>query len=258
MTDGKATTPKRFFEHANEFGFTFNWAYASRTGHRVLLARAAARARPRASTAACRRSAPASTSGTGFLSERRASARRRRARRAAAELEQPVGARLHARRRRAVRLGAPRRAVRPVPAARVTLADDVERHEPRRHRGRALAGVAGRQPGAARRAGAERARPAGRRRSSTTGCGRDAPAPRRRQRRASTTTPAPAIMDALWRPIADAVMRPVFGDLLGDLDAVRGPRRLVRRVLRRQGPAHAARATGCGASSTCATAAPAR
>lgn len=30
MTDGKATTPKRFFSIANEFGFTFNWAYVSR------------------------------------------------------------------------------------------------------------------------------------------------------------------------------------------------------------------------------------
>jgi acyl-homoserine lactone acylase PvdQ len=32
----------------------------------------------------------------------------------------------------------------------------------------------------------------------------------------------PAIMDALWDPLAEAVMRPVFGDLLDDLDAVRG------------------------------------
>lgn len=31
MTDGKATTPSKFFDIANEFGFTFNWAYASRT-----------------------------------------------------------------------------------------------------------------------------------------------------------------------------------------------------------------------------------
>jgi hypothetical protein len=30
MTDGKATTPQRFFSTANEFGFTFNWAYVSR------------------------------------------------------------------------------------------------------------------------------------------------------------------------------------------------------------------------------------
>jgi hypothetical protein len=30
------------------------------------------------------------------------------------------------------------------------------------------------------------------------------------------------ILDAVWRPIAEAVMRPVFGDLLGDLNAIRG------------------------------------
>ena len=33
--------------------------------------------------------------------------------------------------------------------------------------------------------------------------------------------PGPVIMDALWRPIADAVMSPVFGPLLADLDTVR-------------------------------------
>jgi acyl-homoserine lactone acylase PvdQ len=31
----------------------------------------------------------------------------------------------------------------------------------------------------------------------------------------------PAILDELWRPIADAVMSPVFGDLIDDLDQVR-------------------------------------
>jgi acyl-homoserine lactone acylase PvdQ len=30
MTEGKATTPRRFWSIANEFGFTFNWAYVSR------------------------------------------------------------------------------------------------------------------------------------------------------------------------------------------------------------------------------------
>src|SRR6185295_11911541 len=30
MTDGKATTPRRFWNIANEFGFTFNWGYISR------------------------------------------------------------------------------------------------------------------------------------------------------------------------------------------------------------------------------------
>jgi acyl-homoserine lactone acylase PvdQ len=32
MTDGNATSPQRFYDIANEFGFTFNWAYASRQG----------------------------------------------------------------------------------------------------------------------------------------------------------------------------------------------------------------------------------
>ncbi len=31
MTEGKATTPGKFFKIANQFGFTFNWAYVSRT-----------------------------------------------------------------------------------------------------------------------------------------------------------------------------------------------------------------------------------
>jgi acyl-homoserine lactone acylase PvdQ len=31
MTDGVASTPKNFFHVADQFGFTFNWAYASRT-----------------------------------------------------------------------------------------------------------------------------------------------------------------------------------------------------------------------------------
>jgi acyl-homoserine lactone acylase PvdQ len=30
MTEGKATTPSKFWKIANEFGFTFNWAYVSR------------------------------------------------------------------------------------------------------------------------------------------------------------------------------------------------------------------------------------
>src|SRR5262249_8481186 len=29
MTDGVATNPQRFFDTANQFGFTFNWAYVS-------------------------------------------------------------------------------------------------------------------------------------------------------------------------------------------------------------------------------------
>ena len=30
MTEGRATTPQRFWKFANRFGFTFNWAYTSR------------------------------------------------------------------------------------------------------------------------------------------------------------------------------------------------------------------------------------
>jgi acyl-homoserine lactone acylase PvdQ len=30
MTEGRATTPQRFWRYANRFGFTFNWAYTSR------------------------------------------------------------------------------------------------------------------------------------------------------------------------------------------------------------------------------------
>ena len=120
----------------------------------------------------------------------------------------------------AVRLGAPRRAVRPVPAPR-HAGGRRQRDEPRRDRGRPLAGLAGRQPGAARR---RRAEPALRRRwstCSTTGCD----ATHRRSTpttTASTTMPAPTVMDALWRPIAEAVMRPVYGDLTDDLDSIRG------------------------------------
>jgi penicillin amidase len=31
MTEGRATTPQRFWKYANRFGFTFNWGYVSRT-----------------------------------------------------------------------------------------------------------------------------------------------------------------------------------------------------------------------------------
>jgi acyl-homoserine lactone acylase PvdQ len=31
MTEGRATTPQKFWEYANRFGFTFNWGYNSRT-----------------------------------------------------------------------------------------------------------------------------------------------------------------------------------------------------------------------------------
>ncbi len=51
--------------------------------------------------------------------------------------------------------------------------------------------------------------------------------------------PGPVIMDAVWGPIAEAVMRPVFGDLVDDLDEVRSLTRPVEPLVRGQGPAHA-------------------
>ena len=96
MTDGKATSPDRFFDIANEFGFTFNWGYASRRHDRLLHVRppspACARSRPPAAHA---RHRPVRVAR---LPERTgAPAWHRRARRAPAELEQPIGARVHAR-----------------------------------------------------------------------------------------------------------------------------------------------------------------
>ena len=46
MTDGTATTPQNFFHAANEFGFTFNWAYVSRRHDGLLLLRPPAGAGP--------------------------------------------------------------------------------------------------------------------------------------------------------------------------------------------------------------------
>ena len=93
---------------------------------------------------------------------------------------------------------------------RVKLTDDVGHHEPGGDRGRALAGVAGGQQGAAHRR--RRRAPATRRWStcSTTGCVRDAPR-LDADNDGRFDEAGPAIMDAAWRPIADAVMGPVFG-----------------------------------------------
>ena len=96
MTEGKAKTPRRFFKVANQFGFTFNWAYVSRTGTAFFSSGLLPR-RPRGLD----RRLPTlgqrgSSSGTGFLGAP-APARRDGARRPAAQLEQPLRPRLHAR-----------------------------------------------------------------------------------------------------------------------------------------------------------------
>ena len=64
MTEGKARTPGRFWKTANKFGFTFNWAWASRNrGTAYFSSGLSSRSARAGSIDACRRSAPASTSG---------------------------------------------------------------------------------------------------------------------------------------------------------------------------------------------------
>ena len=118
------------------------------------------------------------------------------------------------------------------------------RDEPRRHRGRALAGVAGREPGARAGTGAERARPAGGRHARRLGPARCSAAGRRQRRELRRAGPGDhgRGLDA-DRGDRDA---PVCGDLLDDLERRAQPGRARRRVLRGQGPAHACSATGAG------------
>ena len=74
MTEG-ASTPRRFYRAASQFGFTFNWAYASRRGT-ANFSSGQPPERPRASTAASADLGhEAATSGTASC--RRASIRTR-------------------------------------------------------------------------------------------------------------------------------------------------------------------------------------
>ena len=252
MTEGKASTPKKFCKAANQFGFTFNWALRVPQGHGVSSPPASCRSAPAASTAACPRWAPGNYEWRGFLSEHQHPHDISGPERPAAQLEQPLGAGLHARRRRALRLGAARGAVRQV-AGPAALPDVVERHEPGRHRGRAARRVA-----------------------VVSRVLRGAPAPERADQQVVDILddwvardaprldadddghydePGPAIMDA--RLDADRGDRDASGlrRPARRPDDVRSLGRPGRPVLRGQGPAHAARPARCGASSTSATAA---
>ena len=61
MTEGKASTRRSASSSAaNQFGFTFNWAYVSRKATAFFTSGLPAAARRAGSTGACRRSAPAS------------------------------------------------------------------------------------------------------------------------------------------------------------------------------------------------------
>jgi acyl-homoserine lactone acylase PvdQ len=218
MTEGKASTPRRFWRIANQFEFTFNWAYASRKATAYFTSGRLPR-RPRGLD----RRLPTLGGGRyewrGFLSER----------------EHP-----HA-------VGGPRGLLlnwnnRSAPG--FMHGDDephgsvhrVEMYDrwPRRPRLTDDVGIMN-------RAATEDVRsPVWPVVSSVLRTG-SAPTARDQQvvelldnwvRRDAPRLDAdndglfddagPTIMDAAWRPIAEAVMRPVFGDLLEDLDDVRG------------------------------------
>ena len=241
MTEGKATTPKKFFRRGQPVRVHLQLGLRLPQGHRVLHLRPPARGARAGSTGVCRRSAPASTSGSGFLERARAPARRAAARAGCCSTgttssapgfmhgdDEAFGSvqRVELFDKFPKRVAAPRRG---------------ERHEPRRDRGRALAGVAGGQPGAARR---RRRRTRAPRRSwtcSTTGSRRDAPR-LDADDNGFYDEPGPAIMDARLAPDRR-------GGACGRCSARSCSRRRTtsatsaadRRVLRRQGPAHAAR-----------------
>ena len=116
MTEGDATTPEKFWEAANKFGFTFNWGYVSRSnvayfssGYLPVRAPGLDRRLPTWGTG--------DYEWQGFLEPGPASPCRGGPVGAPAQLEQPVGAGFHARRRHALRLGTPGRVVRPVSRA---------------------------------------------------------------------------------------------------------------------------------------------
>ena len=218
MTDGKASTPRRFFRAANQFGFTFNWGYVSRRATAMF----SSGLLPRRADGLDRR---LPTLGTGryewrgYLSEREHPH----------DVGGPRGLLLNWNNRSAPGFmhgdDEPYGSVHRVELfdrwpRRVTLTDTV---------------------GIMNRAATEDVRsPVWPVVSEVL---RGGPAPSARDQRVVDLLDdwvrrdaprldadndglyddaGPAIMDAVWRPIADAVMRPVFGDRLADLDAVRG------------------------------------
>ena len=217
MTEGKASTPRRFWRIANQFGFTFNWAYASRKASAFFSSGRLPR-RPRGLD----RRLPTRGGGRyewrGFLSEREHPH----------AVGGPGGLLLNWNNRSAP--GFMHGDDEPYGSVhRVELFD----RWPRRPRLTDDAGIMN-------RAATEDLRsPVWPVVSRVLRTGR-APSPLARQvvdlldnwvRRDAPRLDAdddgvydeacPTIMDAVWEPIATAVMRPVFGELVEDLDDVR-------------------------------------
>jgi hypothetical protein len=221
MTEGKARNPQAFYRVANQFGFTFNWGYVSRRRDRVSSRRGRAARRARGSTGASRRSA------TGDYGVARLPAP------AAAPHDEggPDGLLMNWNNRSArgfmhgddgaLRLGPARRALRQVAAKA-----KIEKRRGIMNRAATEDVRSPVWPIISPRVGPRPARPrtprcARRPDSSTTGSPRDAPRVDA-DNDGRWDDAGPVILDNLWQRLADAVMSPVFGSLLGDLDDVRG------------------------------------
>jgi hypothetical protein len=220
LTAGEATTPRRFWRTANQFEFTFNWAYASRKATAFFSSGRLPR-RPRGLD----RRLPTRGGGRyewrGFLSQREHPH----------DTSGPAGLLLNWNNRSAPGFmhgdNEPYGSVH-----RVELFDRF----PRRPR---LPDVVGIMNRAATEDVPSLAWPV------VSSVLRTGPAPSARDqqvvellddwvRRDAPRLDAnndglydeagPILMDAVWRPVADAVMGPVFGDLVGDLDRVRSLR----------------------------------
>ena len=154
MTEGKGTTPASFYKSANQFGFTFNWGYINRTTT-ANFSSGLLPVRPKGLDRRLPTLGTGKYEWKGYLKQNQHPHETGGPEGAAAELEQPLGTGLHARRRRALRLGPARRAVRQG-AGQGHAGQHGRHHEPGGHRGRPLARMAVHQQGAGVGQGAQR------------------------------------------------------------------------------------------------------
>jgi acyl-homoserine lactone acylase PvdQ len=218
MTEGKASTPERFWKAANQFGFTFNWGYVSRTATAYF---SSGRLPVRAP--GLDRRLPTSGAGSyewrGFLSESQHPHSK----------AGPNGTLLNWNNQSAPGFmhgdDSPFGSVHRVELFdqfpnRIKLADDVSvmnraatedvRSEVWPVVSDVLRGGSAPNPLAASVVDV-----------LDDWVRRDAPV-LDADNSGKNDDAGPAIMDALWSPIAEAVMKPVYGDLTADLNAIRG------------------------------------
>lgn len=218
MTEGKASTPERFWSVANEFGFTFNWAYASRDATAFFSSGLLPRRAP-----GLDRRLPSWGTGNydwqGYLSEREHPHQK----------GSPDGLLLNWNNQSAPGFmhgdDDPYGSVHRVELydrfpARVTLANDVSimnraaTEDVRSPVWPVVSQVLHTGPAPSPRAAQVVA-------LLDDWVARDAPR-LDADNSGQYDEAGPTIMSALWTPLAGAVMRPVFGDQLGALDSIRG------------------------------------